>query len=163
MFRFSDPQRDLLLLQLTKWNLVFKLVEDNESETAWHTLDNQITQHIEANNLVIEPPANLEDDHYFNLSWRVFHANRTNKAGISNYRPNVPAKYDFTNIFLHSVAWRDPIDKGFDVFFVGKYSYYTILNQLTSSISPSYKEPSRSSSRFKRSKATPLLAMARCC
>lgn len=121
MFCFSDPQHDLLLLQLSKWNLlVFPVIEDDELETTWEALDNQITQHIQANNLPMEPPTDLEDNLYFNLSWRVFQANRTNKAGISNYRPNVPAKYDFTNSFLHLVAWRDPIDRSFDIFFIGR-------------------------------------------
>ncbi|KAF8328642.1 hypothetical protein F5887DRAFT_1082968 [Amanita rubescens] len=118
MFRLTDIQRDQLLPQLAKWNLVIPLTEPEQSETIWEVLDETITHHLQAHNITIEQPPALQDHPYFNLSWSVCQAARTNKTGISNYTPSTPPQYAFTFNYLQGLAWPDPIEEGYGVFFV---------------------------------------------
>ncbi|KAF8328649.1 hypothetical protein F5887DRAFT_1082974 [Amanita rubescens] len=118
MFRLTDIQRDQLLPQLAKWNLVIPVTEPAQSEIIWEALDESITHHLQAHNITIERPAPLQQHPYFNLSWSVCQAARTNKTGISNYTPSTPPQYAFTFQYLQAIAWPDPIEEGYGVFFV---------------------------------------------
>ena len=121
MFRFSVTQRNELLYHLAKHDLVIEVERPNESETAWEALDNQITHHLQANNIGFQPPKEVTEYRYLNTWWRICHPSRTNKPGISNYLPHIPSAYDFTFEYLQSkVAWRHPIEQGYSVFFVGQ-------------------------------------------
>jgi len=127
MFRLTDIQRDQLLPQLVKWNLVIPLTEPEQSETIWKVLDESITHHLQAHNITIECPPALQEHPYFNLSWSVCQAARTNKTGISNYTPSTPPQYAFTFKYLQGIAWPDPIEEGYGVFFVGQLFHSTVV------------------------------------
>ncbi|KAF8350837.1 hypothetical protein F5887DRAFT_1069801 [Amanita rubescens] len=119
MFRFSVTQRNELLYHLAKQDLVIEVNRPNESETAWSALDNQITRHLQANNIAIQTPKEVTDCPYLNIWWCLCHPSRTNKPGMSNYLPHIPSEYDFTFDYLQTkVAWPDPIQQGYGVFFV---------------------------------------------
>jgi hypothetical protein len=129
MFRLTQQHRDQLIPHLASWNLVF-LVNDDESATAWETLDAQIHQHLKNNNIDIAPISPLHDEPYQNLSWTLCPM-ANSRAGVANYQPLMPPKYDFTFAHLRSVARPDPLDQGYDVFFVCQLVslvvYYTSL------------------------------------
>lgn len=120
MFRLTDIQRDQLLPQLTKWNLVIPVMEPDQPGTVWEVLDESITDHFQAHNIVIEPPSALQEHPYYNLSWSPLQAARTNKTGVSNYTPITRPQYSFTYEYLQTLAWPDPIEEGYGVFFVGQ-------------------------------------------
>lgn len=118
MFRLTQQHRDQLIPHLANWKLVF-LVTDNESATAWETLDAQINQHLSNNSIDIASPSQLHDEPYLNLSWTLCPV-ASSRAGVANYQPLMPPKYDFTFAHLRSVARPDPLNQGYDVFFVGQ-------------------------------------------
>ena len=120
MFRLSVTQRNELLYHLNQHHLVIEVTRPNESETAWESLDNQITHHLQANNIGIQYPKEVTNSRYLNIWWCLCHPSRTNK-GISNYLPHIPSVYDFTFEYLQSkIAWPHPIEQGYAVFFVGQ-------------------------------------------
>jgi hypothetical protein len=136
MFWFSVTQHNQLLYVLTKHELVIEVEQLPEFETAWEALDNQITRHLEANNIGFQPLKEVTEHRYFNMWWCICHPGRTNK-GISNYMPHIPSNYDFTFDYLQSkVAWRHPTKQGYGIFFVGQSESIThpnlMLNPSTS-------------------------------
>jgi hypothetical protein len=121
MFQFSVTECNELLYLLAEHALVLDVTRPNESESAWESLDNQITHHLQANNIGIQYPKEVTDCHYLNKWWCLCHGTRTNKPGMSNYPLHVPSVYDFTFEYLQNkVAWSHPIQQGYAVFFVGQ-------------------------------------------
>ena len=118
MFKYDQYQRDLLVMQLDRWNLVFDVLCQEDSMTTWESLDQQIMHHLEQLNLQLVPQPK-HDCSYLNLSWTLFKQARSNQAGISNYIPDMPPHYACTFQHLWGIAWLDPNEKGYSVFIIG--------------------------------------------
>lgn len=135
MFRLTNENHAHLVSHLANWDLMFEVPYQNGSDSAWKTLDQLITDHLQRNKIDIAPPSQLLDHPYHNLSWTLCKSGRSNKAGIKIYAAHKPPVYTFTFEFLHNIAQPDPIDQGYNVFFVGQYtsrsSIYLRLNPHT--------------------------------
>lgn len=127
MFQLTEEHRSLLIPCLDKSKLVFKVpyeatIQDG-TILAWKILDDLIALHLTQHNIHITPSAELHEQEYFNLKWRLCIPGRNNPGGVKNLHEDGVTWYSFTFDHIRKNALPDPIEKGYLVFFVGKLIY----------------------------------------
>lgn len=125
MFQLTEENRAHLIPCLAKSNLVFEVDDQataqGETLVAWKFLDDMISFHLTENNITITPPAELHDQGYFNLGWRLCIPGRNNPNGVKTFLEDSITWYSFNFEHVRKNALPDPIEEGYLVFFVGKF------------------------------------------